>query len=138
MVFIKKKILTLSLLVSLVIGNTLISFAASEPEDKPFTNFTLYSNCENNYTSTVRYKETNNLYSYIRCTELKGTDKASFWIDGYENGRVSQIIDTGVSDYFSIATYIKSYGQGSKVRLGGENYYLTNSSASASGLVDFE
>lgn len=132
----KKKILTLSLATCLILANTMISFASAE--DKPFNDFILYANYENNYTTNERYKETDNQYSYIKCTALTGTDKATFWIDGYGNGQVSILIDTGVSDYFSIATYIKSYGQGSKVRLGGENYYLTNSSASASGLVDFE
>ncbi|EGT3617511.1 hypothetical protein FHH43_14990 [Clostridium perfringens] len=130
-----------ALVAALMLTSNAVVALASDPStpDRPFTNFSLPARQGNNYTnpSTPRVKQTSNQYSYVKCTGLSNTDKATFWIDNY-NGQISYDVHTGISNYFNVTKYYEYTTTGNKVRLGMENYYNSTKAASASGLVDFE
>lgn len=126
--------------VALMLTSNAVVALASDPTtpDRPFENFSLPAKQGNNYTKT-RYKDTTNQYSYVKCTGLSNTTKATFWIDNTV-GQISKDVHTGISNHFNVIRYYDSEytTKGDAVRLGMENYYNTTKTAKASGLVDYE
>lgn len=91
----KTRIMGLALAGLLSLG----SVAAFADTNRTFSGFTLKANQANNYT-TSRAKEIDNDYSYLKCTALKGTTKATLWIADASQKMISSTVDLPVVSSF--------------------------------------
>lgn len=137
---IKKRIVASVIGISLIVLNSVAAFAA-DTMDRPFGGFEVKVYQSKNYLPDS-IKETNNQYSYIKCTSTTNVSKAIFWIaSGTSSGhvKVSEDITTGISQYFNVANYTKGARYaGDSVTLGVMNTVSTYVSGRVGGVVDYE